>query len=74
MNNMTEALCCPHCLAHDGPHGRDDHQEPCEWCACTDCGHQHTPEGCVGDQTPSDLWAGVLVAACDCDRDVEGDQ
>ena len=35
--------------------------------ACPDCGHQHTPNGCTGDPTSSDLWAGVSPAACDCD-------
>jgi hypothetical protein len=25
--------CCIHCLAHDGQHPRDDHADPCEWCA-----------------------------------------
>jgi uncharacterized OB-fold protein len=36
---------------------------------CPECGHRHMPdpEGCVGDPTPSDLWAGVSVEACDCD-------
>lgn len=34
---------------------------------CRECGHCRTPEGCVGDPTPSDLWAGVTPAACDCD-------
>ena len=61
-------LCCVHCRTHDGPHDPDDHQEPCEWCACTYCGHQHTSDGCVGDPTPSDLWAGVTPSVCDCDR------
>lgn len=35
--------------------------------ACDDCGHIHAAYGCVGDPTPSDLWAGVSPAACDCD-------
>lgn len=35
---------------------------------CPECGHQHTPEGCTGDPTPSDRWAGVTPAACDCPR------
>ena len=35
---------------------------------CLDCGHCHTPTGCIGDPTPSDLWAGVAPAACDCDE------
>lgn len=35
--------------------------------ACSECGHHHTPEGCTGDPTPSDRWAGVPVSACDCD-------
>lgn len=33
---------------------------------CPDCGHVHTPSGCSGDPTPSDLWAGVSVEGCDC--------
>lgn len=36
---------------------------------CLDCGHLHTPDGCTGDPTPSDLWAGVSVSGCDCDFD-----
>ena len=35
---------------------------------CRDCGHVHSPEGCGGPPTPSDLWAGVSVAGCDCDE------
>ncbi|MDB5716482.1 MAG: hypothetical protein JWO15_3879 [Sphingomonadales bacterium] len=35
---------------------------------CPECGHCHTPNGCVGDPTPSDLWAGVSVSICDCDE------
>lgn len=34
---------------------------------CIDCGHIHTPDGCTGEPTPSDLWAGVSPVACDCD-------
>jgi hypothetical protein len=37
---------------------------------CPDCDHQHTPEGCVGEPSPSDLWAGVSVSSCDCDAEV----
>ena len=37
---------------------------------CAECGHAHTPMGCTGDPTPSDLWAGVTPAACDCEPDV----
>lgn len=37
---------------------------------CAECGHAHTPMGCTGDPTPSDLWAGVTPAACDCAPDV----
>lgn len=37
---------------------------------CPDCGHLHTPDGCTGDPTPSDLWAGVTPAVCDCDTRV----
>lgn len=33
----------------------------------TCCGHIHTPHGCTGEPTPSDRWAGVTPAACDCD-------
>ena len=33
---------------------------------CPDCGHIHTPHGCTGEPTPSDLWAGVSVDGCDC--------
>lgn len=34
---------------------------------CPDCGHDpHEFVGCTGDPTPSDLWAGVSVSACDC--------
>lgn len=33
---------------------------------CRDCGHRHTPDGCAGEPTPSDRWAGVAPAACDC--------
>jgi hypothetical protein len=36
---------------------------------CPDCGHAHTPDGCTGDPTPSDLWAGVSVSGCDCEYD-----
>lgn len=42
--------------------------EGCAACevVCTECGHIHTAVGCTGDPTPSDLWAGVMPAACDC--------
>jgi hypothetical protein len=33
---------------------------------CAGCGHIHSPEGCTGPPTPSDVWAGVMPAACDC--------
>lgn len=33
---------------------------------CEDCGHRHTPNGCEGSPTASDLWAGVSPGACDC--------
>lgn len=33
---------------------------------CADCGHIHTPHGCTGEPTASDLWAGVSVGTCDC--------
>lgn len=33
---------------------------------CPDCGHRHTPSGCVGSPTLSDRWADVPVSACDC--------
>lgn len=36
---------------------------------CPDCDHFHTPDGCTGPPTPSDLWAGVSVEGCDCDYD-----
>lgn len=36
---------------------------------CADCHHTHTPEGCAGPPSPSDLWAGVSPAGCDCDYD-----
>lgn len=35
---------------------------------CADCGHIHTSHGCTGEPTPSDLWAGVSPAVCDCDH------
>lgn len=38
-------------------------QDP-KW--CSDCGHIHTPTGCMGSPTPSDLWAGVNPSDCDC--------
>lgn len=38
---------------------------------CPDCGHIHTPDGCTGAPTPSDLWAGVTPSACDCDAPVD---
>lgn len=38
-------------------------QDP-KW--CSDCGHIHTPTGCLGSPTPSDLWAGVNPSDCDC--------
>ena len=38
---------------------------------CPECHHQHTPEGCKGDPSPSDIWAGVSVSTCDCDDDME---
>lgn len=31
------------------------------------CGHIHTEDGCTGEPTPSDLWAGVTPSACDCE-------
>jgi hypothetical protein len=37
---------------------------------CAECHHQHTPDGCVGKPSPSDIWAGVSVSACDCDAGV----
>jgi hypothetical protein len=33
---------------------------------CPECGHQWSPDGCTGDPTPSDLWAGISPSACDC--------
>ena len=33
---------------------------------CGDCHHQHGPHGCYGQPSPSDLWAGVTPAVCDC--------
>ena len=36
--------------------------------SCAECGHVHSPDGCTGPPTPSDLWAGVSVAGCDCDQ------
>ena len=35
---------------------------------CPECGHRHLPDpdGCVGEPTASDLWAGVSVESCDC--------
>lgn len=34
---------------------------------CPECHpHIHTPEGCTGPPSPSDLWAGVSVEGCDC--------
>lgn len=33
---------------------------------CPECCHTVTRNGCTGDPTPSDLWAGVSPAACDC--------
>lgn len=36
---------------------------------CLGCGHIHTPNGCSGPQTPSDRWAGVSPATCDCNDD-----
>lgn len=41
---------------------------------CSDCGHQHTPNGCAGDPTPSDLWAGVMPASCDCKAEKGNDR
>lgn len=35
---------------------------------CLGCGHIHTPDGCSGPPTPSDRWAGVSPAICDCDE------
>ena len=34
---------------------------------CEECHHIHTPDGCTGPATPSDIWAGVSVESCDCD-------
>ena len=39
---------------------------PAEAETCGDCGHVHTPDGCIGEPTPSDRWAGVSPSACDC--------
>lgn len=44
-----------------------DPEEACMHDPCGDCGHVHTPTGCTGPPTPSDLWAGVSVEGCDCD-------
>jgi hypothetical protein len=33
---------------------------------CPDCEHVHTPEGCTGPPSPSDVWAGVSPVVCDC--------
>lgn len=35
---------------------------------CAACGHVYTLDGCTGDPTPSDLWAGVSPEGCDCDE------
>ena len=35
---------------------------------CGECYHTHTPDGCIGDPSPSDIWAGVSVSSCDCDE------
>jgi hypothetical protein len=37
---------------------------------CPECLHEHTPIGCVGPPSPSDVWAGVYSSACDCDAEV----
>lgn len=44
-----------------------DHQVEIAQVACPECGHLHTPRGCSGPPTPSDRWAGVTVASCDCE-------
>ena len=33
-----------------------------------ECQHMHTPDGCTGPPSPSDIWAGVSVSTCDCDE------
>ena len=55
-----ESDVCDACLVLDPG-------ETCLHDPCADCGHVHTPDGCAGDPTQSDLWAGVLPAGCDCD-------
>lgn len=35
---------------------------------CPECQHMHTPDGCTGPPSPSDIWAGVSVSTCDCDE------
>jgi hypothetical protein len=44
-----------------------DEQGRTDEAPCPECHHQHTPAGCVGKPSPSDLWAGVSVSSCDCD-------
>lgn len=48
----------------------DHPAEPLE--VCSACGHIHTADGCVGEQTPSDRWAGVSPSVCDCDAEPVG--
>lgn len=38
------------------------------WHDCLSCGHIHTLDGCSGPPTPSDRWAGVSPAICDCNE------
>ena len=42
--------------------------EACEE-KCPECYHTHTPDGCTGDPSPSDIWAGVTPEKCDCDEE-----
>lgn len=39
---------------------------------CEVCGHEFDEDGCTGEPTPSDRWAGVSPSACDCDDPVHG--
>ena len=58
-------VCALQCIFHESDRPFTGGDTPPT--KCPDCGHDpHEFIGCTGNPTPSDLWAGVPVAACDC--------
>jgi hypothetical protein len=55
----SPTLQCPICAGQFADEG-----DPMK---CPNCHHTHTAQGCTGPPSPSDLWAGVTPAVCDCD-------